>query len=509
LQIDVAVYPVPKPSGGFLAQWLRGKADLHSASVWNSNAAREAQETHSVEPARHLERCREFVAGGYRPAALSVAPRSADGALVAASVWHRPVVTEVSKDAHAQRQAQAAVALVQLGRAEQVWPLLQQSPDPRLRSYLIHRMAALGTNPQIVLKRWEEEQDVSVRRALLLCLGEFGEAELPPSVRQTLSAQLREVYRQDSDPGVHSAAEWLLRRWGAEAELRQLDDELAGQPPSSRRWYRNRHQDTLVVIPGPVEFWMGTPDQEPEKFAEELLHRRRIPRSFALATKEVTVQQFQAFLRAHPSIAHSYATHLSPDDHGPILSVSWLEAAQYCRWLSEQEGVPPEEMCYPPVKDIQEGMKLDADHLSKTGYRLPTEAEWEYAGRAGATTSRAYGRSEELLGQYAWYLGNSGSHAWPVGRLKPNDLGLFDMYGNALEWTYNRHVKYDLEKPERGQVMEDREELQDTIDAASRVLRGGAFTSMARYVRSAVRNNMYPPSTRVQLNGFRVARTCR
>ncbi|MCI0457082.1 MAG: bifunctional serine/threonine-protein kinase/formylglycine-generating enzyme family protein [Gemmataceae bacterium] len=509
LKVDVAVYPAPQPSGAFLAQLLRGKADLHSASVWNSNAEREAQESHRLEPARHLERCRAFVAGGYRPAALSVVPRSGDGALVAGSVWHRPIIAEAAKDAHAKRQAQAAVGLLQLGRAEQVWPLLQQSPEPRLRTYLIHRIGALGTNSQIVLKRWEEEREVSVRRALLLCLGEFGEAGLPSGARQTLIARLRDVYRQDPDPGIHSAAEWLLRRWGSEAELRQIDDQLAGQPPRARHWYRNRHQDTLVVIPGPVEFWMGTPDQEPEKFAEERLHRRRIPRSFALATKEVTVQQFKEFLRANPSIPHSYAAHLSPDDHGPILSVSWFEAAQYCRWLSEQEGVPPEEMCYPTVKDIKEGMKLGADHLSKTGYRLPTEAEWEYACRAEATTSRAYGRAEELLSHYAWHLSNSGSHAWPVGRLKPNDLGLFDMCGNALEWTYNRHVKYDLGKPEGGQALEDKEEIPDSIDAASRVLRGGAFTSMARYVRSAVRNNMYPPATRVQLNGFRVARTCR
>ncbi len=509
LKVDFCPFPAPRPSGGFFAQLLRGTADQQYASVWNSSAEWEAQEAHSLDPARHLERCRDFLARGYRPATISVAPMAGDRPLLAASVWYRPVVAEVAKDAHAKHQAQAAVALLQLGRVEQVWPLLQHSPDPRLRTYLIHRIHALGTNPQPVIERFDEEQEVSIRRALLLCLGEFGEDELAPGARPPLVARLVQVYRTDPDSGIHSAVEWLLRRWQGEAELHQIDEQLAGQPTGPGRWYLNRHNDTLVVIPGPVEFLMGTPDQEPDKFVDEVLHRRRIGRSFAIATKEVTVKQFKEFCRANPTISHGRAAHLSPDDDGPIIGVSWFEAARYCRWLSEQEGVLPEEMCYPPIEDIKEGMKFVEGHLSRTGYRLPTEAEWEYACRAGATTSRAYGRSEELLGNYAWHLGNSGSHAWPVGRLKPNDLGLFDMYGNALEWTYNRYVKLDVGKTRGQQVIDDKDETNDILDSDYRVLRGGAFTSLARYVRSAARNNMYPPATHIQLNGFRVARTCR
>ena len=109
---------------------------------------------------------------------------------------------------------------------------------------------------------------------------------------------------------------------------------------------------------------------------------------------------------------------------------SWYNAAAYCNWLSRQEGLPE---CYEPNPDGEyaTGMKIKPDALRLGGYRLPTEAEWEYACRAGAGTSRFYGASPELLGRYAWYNANSQEQAWPCGSLQPNELGLFDMLGNV------------------------------------------------------------------------------
>src|SRR5205807_2632200 len=136
----------------------------------------------------------------------------------------------------------------------------------------------------------------------------------------------------------------------------------------------------------------------------------------------VTVEQF---LRFQPT--HGYLSRYSPRPDGPIINVNWYDAAGYCNWLSEQEGIPESEWCYP--KKVGQGILMSEAYLGRTGYRLPTEAEWEYACRAGAVTSRFYGAAEDLLGEYAWYT-KTAQGTRPGGLLKPNDFGLFDLYGN-------------------------------------------------------------------------------
>jgi formylglycine-generating enzyme required for sulfatase activity len=479
--------------------------DRSYAAVWHDSAEWVSEEVHGLDPVRHLARCRELARQGYRPAAFSMAafgagPVPVERPLLAASVWHRPVVPETAKETLARRQARAAVTLLRLEQAADVWPLLQHRPDPRLRTWIIHLLSPLGTDPQALLRRLDEERDVSARRALILCLGEYKPenegGDAGTGWRQSLTGKLLQTYREDADAGIHAAVEWLLRRWGRGKELTQIDQELQAQPPdASRLWYVNSQGQTFRRFPGPIQVLMGSPGSEPDRRPDELLHRRRIGRSFALATKPVTVAQFERFLRANPTVSErfNYMKRYSPEPDGPIISVSWYEAAQYCRWLSEEEKIDPGQMCYPPINDIKTGMKLPADYLTRTSYRLPSEAEWEYANRAGATTSRAYGHAEERLGQYAWYLKNADDRTHPVGVLKPNDFGLFDMNGNVWQWCQEPRLWYHL--GQRGQPAEDREILYTLTDEQSRVLRGGSFIFAAAYVRSAFRYS-YQPSLR-------------
>ncbi|HKA08201.1 MAG TPA: formylglycine-generating enzyme family protein, partial [Gemmataceae bacterium] len=233
----------------------------------------------------------------------------------------------------------------------------------------------------------------------------------------------------------------------------------------------------------------------------------------------------------------------------PIIGVTWYEAAEYCNWLSKQEGIPESQWCYLPNPHgkYAEGMKLAPDYLQRRGYRLPTEAEWEYCCRAGTSTARYYGRSEELLPKYAWSLRNAKEHAWPVGSLKPNDFGLFDMHGNAWSWCSDSYLHY---KPGGGlrSLLGERASLELTallggaqgwpgvvagisgpmahsevpgkvekpsedivydplvMEAPARVLRGGSFLYPSGDLRSANRN-WVRPSYRNYNVGFRVART--
>src|SRR5262249_34825436 len=141
-----------------------------------------------------------------------------------------------------------------------------------------------------------------------------------------------------------------------------------------------------------------------------------------------------------------------------------------------------------------------------TGYRLPAEAEWEYACRARAVTSRYYGETEELLPRYGWYLKNSGERSWSVGIKKPNDLGLFDMHGNVWTWCQETFAAYSTMKD--GERIEDKEDIYSINNQNSRVVRGGSFDNQASNVRSADRNRD-APADRSNDTGFRPARTYR
>jgi formylglycine-generating enzyme required for sulfatase activity len=511
-------YDSLREHSGFRELMRQGRLDLFVAAVWNDSADEESAESHWLDPVRHLARCCELAADGYRPAAVSVLDLGDGQPPVTASAWNRPVIPHADREARARRQAQVAATLLRLGRPNRVWPLLRHSPDPRVRTHLTHNLSALGLDAATLIRRLDEEPDISARRALILGLGQFPKDRLPADVRDPLAARLLSAYREDPDPGLRAAARWLLctPSWGQGEQVRVIDRELAEPPPdaatgkaAARRWYVNKEGLTMVVIPGPVEFSMGSPAGEPDWAKDEPLHRERIPRSFAIADREVTMAQFQRFwLQTFPNQTHSHAARYSPDPDCPAIDLTWLEAAQFCRWLSEQEGVPEDQMCFPPIGEIKEGMVLPEDYLHRTGYRLPTMAEWEYAARAGADTSRFYGGSRELLGRYARYSANSDDRAWPVGRLLPNDFGLFDVYGNVSEWCMDHRAGIAL-RGARGQVREDWESPNRLIPVtASRARCGGSFLDPAGLLRSACWGETRATSAG-RTYGLRVARTVR
>ncbi len=287
----------------------------------------------------------------------------------------------------------------------------------------------------------------------------------------------------------------------------------------------------MVVIPGPVTFTMGSPVTEKYRDNDEVQHTVTIPRLFAVSSTEITVAQFQKFLNDNPEVkeramADSAKSPLrsnpkllvfSPHDSSPQILVTWYEAAQYCNWLSKQEGIPESEWCYPPIDQIKSGMQMPKNYLQRTGYRMLTEAEWEYACRAGTTTSRFYGDSDEELSKYALYSPNppqrKGEPADPrnpkqtlqVGQLKPNQFGLYDMYGNVWEWCQSRRLPYVTG------TTEDREEMNLVItDSTALVRRGGSFSYGVDVMRSAHRGSIgYLPNQRRDNVGFRIARTIR
>ncbi len=472
------------------------------ATVMSTSQTVESVAVHGFSPQAHLERCRELQADGYRPFAIGVTETESGNA--AASVWHRPLVSEAEKERVASRKANAAIAEFLLGRPEAVWRSLQFAPDPRLRNMVIHRLAPLGCDAAILIKHLMKVTQPDLRRVLILALGQYPKQQVASNELQN---DLLDMFRSESDCSVRSAAEWLLRSWGLADDLEKIDLELAtGIVPADRNWYRTKtNGHTLAVVHGPVHFLRGMTPAEltPVQLAVNAHRRMRINRSFAIATKEVTVEQFEQFMKERGISSFGFEPQCSWNPQCAAGGPDWKHAIEYCIWLSDKEGIPEDQLCYPRTDaHFPEAFQLPSDYLSRGGYRLPTAAEWEYACKAGTTTMRYFGQSEALLSNYAWYLDNSQDRCQPVGTLKPNDLGLFDMHGNVAEWIQERwHQTYLLE--EIGDDMEDQALLDK---GAFRMTRDSSFRGVAANISSS-RTGARTPYSGSPTVGFRIART--
>jgi eukaryotic-like serine/threonine-protein kinase len=402
------------------------------------------------------------------------------------------------KPGEAKRLAGIAAGLVAMGEAERVWPHLKHSPDPTVRGYLI---ASLGkvADPGPLVDRLSREPEASIRRAILLALGGFGRQRLLDTDRDRLVPMLLRLYRDDPDPGVHSAAEWVLRSWNRTGELEKARQQLAtGQPEGGRRWFINNEKQTLAIVPGKAMFWLI--DGKTRRW-------RSLGRDVGVATREVTVAEFRRLRNDH-----KYDTTFAPTRDHPVNSVSFYDAAEYCNWLSEQDGIPETEWCYKKNKEgkYAEGMKMAADFLTLKGYRLPTEAEWEAAASAGAMTRWSCGEADnDLLVEYAWYHynscdANSVPKCSPVGQVKPNDLGLFDMHGNLYEWSNddstNFHARMGIPTPK------DANPPSIVLNDVTRMIRGGSLYDRSHGVGSDVAI-AHAPAIPLKGIGFRVVRT--
>ena len=474
------------------------------SAIWWDGSEFETQELHGLSLSSHLLRCRELSEQGYRPCSISVDTPNAG--TVAASVWARPI-NDIALDSLAIQKATAAIGLLHLGHDEELWPLLQTSSDPRLRAILIDSLEEYGCAADKLINRLTSETDVSIRTALLQSLTSFNIGDLRDSTKDATVPILQNLFLSDSDTGVHSAVDLLLRRWNLEESLSALNKDVAGKLSIDHRWNVDKHGHTLSHVQGPVEFYMGSLAQTVDRNNHrEMRHKKRIGRSFAVATREVTVEQYLKFI---PDFGFSYNQSRTPEC--PINGTDWLDAAKYCRLLSEAEEIPESEMCFPPVDDIKIGMQLPENYLQRTGYRLPTEAEWEYTCRAGSETERFFGQTELLLDKHAWTNRNSqisGQYQLgPVASLRPNDLGLFDTLGNVMEWCMDASAEY----PTAGADVAINDVGGDTLVQGDvlRPVRGGAYLFQPSNARASHRDNERYPKHQVvsPFVGFRVART--
>lgn len=238
-----------------------------------------------------------------------------------------------------------------------------------------------------------------------------------------------------------------------QAKVTEIKPKLTGQSFTENI---NGVPIQMVSVSGGT-FLMGSPLSETGRDKDEGPQNSTTVQSFDMSKYEVTQAQYKAVMGTNPSTFKG--------DDRPVDSVSWNDAVEFCRKLSQITG---------------------------REYRLPTEAEWEYACRAG--TSGPYAAKVDAM---TWYGTNSGSQTHPVGQKQPNGFGLYDMYGNVWEWCQSKYKPYPYN------ATDGREALQETD---VRVMRGGSWQSSASSCRSAYRRRVMSDLSSV---GFRVVLTAR
>jgi formylglycine-generating enzyme required for sulfatase activity len=225
----------------------------------------------------------------------------------------------------------------------------------------------------------------------------------------------------------------------------------------------------LKIQPG--TFYMGAPEDDPYDTPLAQRHRVTLTKSFFMAQFLVTKGQYKQVVKDAP-LDMFIDENQGLSDDCPVLGISWFAANEFCSLLSD----------------------LPSEKAAGHRYRLPTEAEWEYCCRAGSESVFCFGDDGGKLHEYAWFEDNSGNKSQPVGKLKPNNWGLYDFHGNAAEWCSDWFEEFDGE---------DKVDPKGPATGEDKVLRNGCWGSHVEELTCASRDGMLPNLDRLS-NGLRV-----
>ena len=456
-------------------------------------------------------------------------------------------------------KANLVIALIQTGSSKH-WAYLDRSQHVSIATEIIERLGPSARfNPIAInhltqeLANWQNAAPGPMA-SLILSMGQFSDAQIPQARRESLIPLLLDVFNEHPQVEIHSAARWLLQKWDATSKLAAAEHELRSpHPMPGYGWHVDPTGNTFAIFEPVDQLWMGISTvhtalavAEGSATDGELLHLRRIPRRFGICIHEVTSDQFEDFendmvtrwkqrlatlgsedktaagqLKARiKDVSRRQKIRSAYSSDAPVVNISWVRVLAYCRWLSDKNSTGH---CLPSVTRLQQWYDDKTDvpllqgHLRRPGYRLPTAAEWEYACRANTNTLRLYGSTPSRLEAYSWYGANRNFSLKPVGILKPNGFGLFDILGNASEWCLTWHqellpdsslaVSSDLIATDGSDLIwPDIGESQKGWQSDAREHRGGSYRDSAGDLRTSKRFHLKPFKGLNHL-GFRLART--
>ncbi len=435
----------------------------------------------------------------------TVAPREGEN-LTTALGQSTEVALETLREAAAsaevkeawREKARLAITALHLGDLSLAQDMCKLRPDPIRRTIFIDEFPTWHV-PGALSAPAKEIDDAAFRSGICLAVGSVPLEQVSVEAKDPWQTIISDWYEKKSDKGTHSAAGWTLRQW--KLDLPEIAEST--QPADGMEWHVNSIGMTMLKIP--AGHFVRRDDVRIDDRAKDAIDQTvTLTRSFLLSDREVSRAQFQMFVddadypdSEKPKDWDGASTTFSPTDEHPVQQVNWYDVVLFCNWLSRKEGLEP--VCYTRTGKKEKVRTKEYDEWqldpSSPGYRLPTEAEWEYACRANTVTEYAMGDDESLPKKYGVY---AASQTEICGSRLPNGWGVFDCHGNVFEWCHDWYGPYGSE-----------EAVSDPIGPArgnSRVMRGGSFDNVAPDLRSALRyvNN---PDIRIIYYGFRPART--
>lgn len=497
-----------------IRQWMRDAGwGQFCGGVWQGHTDRRGtMQTGKLEDA--AESMRTLRRLGYRPSCIE-----SDGERMV-SAWQRPFNVPIESRS-AAAQASLAVCIALLGEWDLVEGVLSDKLGVPVAEETLAALSSAGADPQRLVELLRQSLSRELRRNVLCCLSAFPVSQLKPADQEYMQGKLVD-WSGDADNAVAAAAMHLGRRWFPEQFRAKAGSPIATAAAGSVPTRTTAADNTAMIeIRPPERVWTGTYNFEPDRTRSEKGAYMSGMQRFAIGQTEITVEQFEEFLRDEKVKAFygknpfDASRRFADRDDCPRTAVRWYDAITYCQWLSEREGLPESEWCFPGIWELPDttSYSLPENVLSRTGYRLPTEVEWELAAAAGGESTWPTGWTARLNDRYAWTSENSGRKSHPVASKLPNRYGLFDMLGNASEWCLEPFLDYRLpyDSPNlrwdsrflRGSVVVKSPNPQRVLNFN---LRGGSYAQSDVGARPSMRV-LSKPDEKIHYFGFRIART--
>jgi serine/threonine protein kinase/formylglycine-generating enzyme required for sulfatase activity len=424
-----------------------------------------------------------------------------------------------------------ATVLLHLGEPGPAREILAARPDPTRRTIFLHSFNSWHGDLRPLARILQTDDEPAFTSGLCAAVGLIDPESLDRDEVRDMKSTLLHLYQNAFDSGTHSAAAWALHQWKTPRPALESAEGTAGK----RDWFVNKQGMTLLRLPAGT-FVMGDLSEKGHWLvgastagllaspqgrgpflvlsatmpARSLLKvvdaptRVTLTRSLLISDRAVSRAQFQQFMDDPKAEKDPYwpgsRVDVSPTMDCPVQMVNWYDALLYCNWLSDQDGLTrcyertgvKEQVGTPPGA---EKVVCDVWHFKAgaNGYRLPTEAEREYACRAGTTTPYCFGADASRLSSYCI---SRDIHTVAAGSRLPNAWGLFDMHGNVMEWCWDRFA------PHSGAPAID---PQGSEQGTDRTARGGYFAAPPELCTSSARARA-TPTIRTATYGFRVVR---